>query len=75
MITNQLRARRWGRRKTNTTLRSGTYGEAGQGGMVRLFLMYLNVSDDFSHLVLYGMQKPVDLDGQSLGDQLDAAVG
>ena len=43
--------------------------------MVWLFLMNLDVSDKFSHLVPNRMQKPVDLDGLSLRDQLDAAVG
>ena len=43
--------------------------------MVWLFLMNLDVSDKFSHLVPDRMQKLVDLDGLSLSDQLDAAVG
>jgi hypothetical protein len=73
MRTNELCASRSGR--WATTRGSGTHGEAGQGRMAGLFLMNLDVSDDFPHLVLYRMQKLVILDGLSLGDQFDAAVG
>ncbi len=75
MRTNQALCKTVGSPDWKTTRCSGTHGEAGQGGMAWLFLMNLDVSDNFSHLVLNRMQKSVDLDGFSLGDQFDAAVG